>query len=48
MYPSGIHWILIKENMAAEVLAKLCRREHGVEKAIEFIMNYKEANNGNV
>ena len=42
MYPTGSHWILIKEGMAADVMAKLCRRDQGVEKAIEKAHKYIE------
>ena len=44
VYPTGSHWVLIKSGMAADVLAKLCRRDQGVEKAIEKAHKYIREN----
>ena len=34
IYPTHSHFVLVDERMAADVVAKLCRAERGVECAI--------------
>jgi len=40
VYPTNTHWVLIKENMAAEILVKLCKLERGVNEAVTKAMKY--------